>query len=513
MNDPPLCPDILSVAHYFPALVEDREILNVVTPFAGESFNHSASMSAPMKNRQHILSLLASTFAFAAIHNALAQETELDRYVRAPDPAYHYELLASPSADGVTAHTIKMTSQTWLSEDEVDKTTWWHWLTLYTPDDIKSDTALLFISGGSTKSDSPRKPDKSLADTAKATGSIVAELRMAPNQPLIFNNDGVERHEDDLIAYGWDKYLRGGRPEWLARLPMTKSAVRAMDTVTDFFSMPAQGGRSIEKFVVAGASKRGWTTWTTAVVDKRVVGIAPIVIDMLNVVPSFKHHWEAYGFYAPAVGNYVEHGIMDWQDTPEYQRLIEIVEPYEYRERLTMPKLMINATGDQFFLPDSHRFFFDDLTGPKYVRYVPNADHSLKDSDAAETLAAWHYAISNSKPLPNFKWKVDWNKGAIDVKAEDRPKSILLWQATNPDARDFRVETLGNVWTSSKVNLDPDGRIIASIEKPEKGWTAFMLEATYEIEGSPTPLKITSGVAVVPDTLPFEGTMPKTRLK
>ena len=45
--------------------------------------------------------------------------------------------------------------------------------------------------------------------------------------------------------------------------------------------------------------------------DKRVVAIVPIVIDLLNVVPSFKHHWAAYGFWAPAVGDYEAMGIMN----------------------------------------------------------------------------------------------------------------------------------------------------------------------------------------------------------
>jgi hypothetical protein len=59
----------------------------------------------------------------------------------------------------------------------------------------------------------------------------------------------------------------------------------------------------VDRFFVAGGSKRGWTTWTTAAVDNRVIAIAPIVIDLLNVQPSFHHHFEVYGFYAPAVGD------------------------------------------------------------------------------------------------------------------------------------------------------------------------------------------------------------------
>lgn len=453
----------------------------------------------------------AAVLLACATGTSFAAETALDRYVHAPDPAYQYELFSNHTGDDGTVYQIKFTSQSWLTAAEVNQTNWWHWLTIHRPKEVKSDTALLFVTGGNNEDPNPRRPDGNLSRIAKATGSIAVELRQVPNQPLIFHNDGKGRYEDDLIAYGWDKFLRGGREEWLARFPMTKSAVRAMDTVTDFLGQPERGSLKIDKFVVAGASKRGWTTWTTAMTDKRVVAIAPIVIDMLNVVPSFRHHWEAYGFYAPAVGDYVNHGIMDWQDTPEYARLIKLVEPYEHRDRLTMPKLMINATGDQFFLPDSHRFYFDDLKGPKYLRYVPNADHSLRDSDAIETLAAWQFAIAHQKPLPQFDWQVDWKTGEISVKATDKPAKILLWQATNPEARDFRLETLGKVWTSRELQADADGRIVARVEKPAQGWTAFLVELTYPVAGSPTPLKLTSGVAVVPDVLPFAGKMPKNQ--
>ena len=57
---------------------------------------------------------------------------------------------------------------------------------------------------------------------------------------------------------------------------------------------------------------------------------------------------------------------------------MRIEDPYEYRDRLTMPKFLVNATGDQFFLPDSWKFYLGDLPGETHVRYVPNADHGLK---------------------------------------------------------------------------------------------------------------------------------------
>ena len=178
---------------------------------------------------------------------------------------------------------------------------------------------------------------------------------------------------------------------------MTKSAVRAMDAITAF---AATGGQPVSRFVVSGASKRGWTTWTTAAVDARVIAIAPAVIDMLNVEPSFVHHWRVYGAWSEAVKDYVQHGIMDWMGTPQFRALMRIEEPYEYRDRLTLPKFLLNASGDQFFLPDSSRFYFDDLRGETNLRYVPNASHSLDKTDALESVQAFYASVVAGTPRP-----------------------------------------------------------------------------------------------------------------
>jgi PhoPQ-activated pathogenicity-related protein len=58
-----------------------------------------------------------------------------------------------------------------------------------------------------------------------------------PNQPLVFNKDGVERVEDDLIAYCDIKFLETGDSAWVTRLPMVKSAVRAMDATEKGFGV------------------------------------------------------------------------------------------------------------------------------------------------------------------------------------------------------------------------------------------------------------------------------------
>jgi hypothetical protein len=324
--------------------------------------------------------------------------TALDRYVHRPDPAYAWKVAGSVRGEGGQAFFLDLTSQSWLTTNEVNRTVWRHWLVVARPDNLAHSTALLFIGGGANKDDKPPKVNNDLVRIARETKSVVAELKMVPNQPLIFGGDGAERVEDDLIAYTWDKFLRTGDEKWPARLPMTKSAVRAMDALTAFCASEAGGKAKVDTFVVAGGSKRGWTTWTTAITDRRVVAICPIVIDVLNLEESMFHHYQAYGFWAPAVGNYVEHGIMDWMKTPQMRALCKIEDPFEYRDRLTLPKLVMNACGDQFFLPDSSQFYFDQLPGPKYLRYIPNTDHSLKGSDAYETLAAWHQLTLSGGP-------------------------------------------------------------------------------------------------------------------
>jgi PhoPQ-activated pathogenicity-related protein len=340
---------------------------------------------------------------------------------------------------------------------------------------------------------------------AVETGTVVTELRMVPNQPLTFAGDTKGRTEDSLIAYSWDKYLKTGDEKWPARLPMTKSAVRAMDAITSFCASEEGGKVKVDKFVVSGASKRGWTTWATAAVDKRVVAIIPIVIDLLNVEASFEHHWKAYGFWAPAIGDYVEQKVVDWTGTPQYKALMAIEDPYSYRDRLTMPKYIVNASGDQFFLPDSSQFYYDDLKGEKHLRYVPNSEHSMRGTDAAQNVAAFYEAIVNNTPRPKISWTFA-KDGSIHVKASGEPAAVKVWQASNPKARDFRVDTIGRVWKDTDVQPSKKGEWIAAVKQPESGWTAYFVELTYP---GKNPLKVTTAVRITPDTLPHAAFQPK----
>ena len=431
-------------------------------------------------------------------------QTALDRYVAAPDASFSWKVLRQLPAEGVTATLLEMTSQRWLTEKEVERPLWTHWITVVRPVEIKSDVALLFITGGRLDRDPPSAPSAWLADLARDTGTVTAELRLVPNQPVVFKNDPAHkpRVEDDFIAHTWDTFLRTGDERYPARLPMTKSAVRAMDAVIGFIASPEGGGGRVGRFVVSGASKRGWTTWTTAAVDPRVVAIAPAVIDVLNVVPSFVHHWQAYGAWSEAVDDYVDQEILEWLGSREFDALMRIEDPYSYRDRLTMPKMIVNASGDQFFLPDSSRFYFDDLPGEKHLRYVPNTSHSLDKSDAIQTISAFYSEIVSNTPRPRFDWTFE-KDGSIKVVAKDRPDTVRLWQASNPKARDFRLETIGPAYKSTTLSPSGPNTWVARVPAPAAGWTAFYIEMDYP-SGGRYPLKVTTAVRVLPDTLPYD---------
>jgi PhoPQ-activated pathogenicity-related protein len=446
-------------------------------------------------------------FAAAALTStAHGQQTALDRYVSKPDPAYAWKVVNTIAGKGYKGYVLELTSQRWRTEAEVDRPVWKHWLTIAVPDKVAANKALLFIGGGSHKDPMPASVSERAASFALETNTVVAELSDVPNQPLSFSDSKDKaRYEDDLIAYSRIKQIETKDDLWLVRLAMVKSGVRAMDAIQEFMASPAGGRVRIEQFVVSGGSKRGWTTWLVATVDKRVIAIMPLVIDALNSEVITRHHFEAYGFFSPALKDYVNHKIFpDRIGTPEYQHILAIEDPYNYRqrERLRLPKYLVNASGDQFFLPDNSQFYFGQLQGEKYLRYVPNAKHNLAGTDARDSMLAFYQAVLNGKPRPVFSWRKE-KDGSLVVTVKDKPKEVNLWQATNSKARDFRVDTIGNAYTVAALKEEKPGVYVGRVEKPARGFTAFFVELVYE-SGGKYPFKFTTEVSVVPDILPFK---------
>jgi PKD repeat protein len=401
-------------------------------------------------------------------------------FVHRKDPNTSVRFTRTYDLTGAFMHVVRLQSQAWRSPAEIaDGLIWDHWLTIYEPDIMKYDTALLFIDGGSRRPDSPPTPtseEEFFIQFAIATGTVVVHLPNVPSQPITFTEEvGIRenRTEDSIIAYSYDEFAKtfvNGAPDndWPLLFPMTKAAVEAMNAVQQVLpqvtnKVPADA--QVNDFVVAGASKRGWTTWLTGAADMRVKAIIPIVIDVLNMEEQILHHRRSYGYYSPAIYPYAQEQVFDRFDTPEGQALLKLVDPYEYRRDLRMPKFVLNSTGDQFFLPDSSRFYFADMLGEKHVSYVPNTDHSLDNStsvldtsSALSSVLAFYMAVTQDVPRPQVTWDFPENDTSIIATASETPLQVVLWWNYNEVSRDFREETLNNP-------SDPDS--------PQRPWIPF----------------------------------------
>jgi len=435
-------------------------------------------------------------------------------YVQAPDPAYSYALVNSVPQDDLTVHLLTLTSQQWRSAAEIDRPLWQHWLVLLVPAQVRSTTGGLIIGGGRNSAQPPNLASTEIAigaQLARAAGTVVAVLGQAPNQPLTPADVGKPLAEDALVAYTWRRAMDTGDWSWPAFLPMVKAAVRAMDAV-QAFTPGVSPGTVLERFVVVGFSKRGAATWLTGAVDPRVVAMAPGVFDALNLAPQFEHHFASLGFYSPAVADYQNNGIPRRARSPEAQDLWQVVDPYSYRRAVTLPKFLTHSSGDQFFMPDSGRFYQPELEGETLLRHVPNTDHSLSSSagiaDVLGSLTAWYQQVVADAPRPRITTQVV--HGRLVVRSSLPAASARLWETTNATARDFRRMTTGESWQATPLADEGDGTQSAfsvSLAAPAQGFTARFVELTFPGVAGRTQTYSTR-IHVAPDQTPFEVTEP-----
>ena len=430
----------------------------------------------------------------------------LDSYVARPDPTFAWKVEKTFTGAGYHGAVLELTSQTWMTEAQSDRPVWKHWLTITVPDALSSKKAFLYINGGSSTTPAPKGPTERFGQMAVDTGSVIADLGQAPNQPIKFaETPTVARSEDDMIAYLQARYDAAKDPEALARLPMVKSGTAAMTAVQQYLASEAGGKLAIDGFVVSGGSKRAWTSWLVGILDARVIGMIPIVINVLDVDATTRHHWEAMGYFSPALGDYVKSGLIPDQTGQKMKAVNTIEDPLNYRgrPRMKIPKFVINAVGDEYFPPDNTKYSYHLLPGQKQLRMLPNSRHSTAGTDINESMTAWYDSVIKGRAVPEYSWTVREDGALVVNPGAVKPSTVLLWQGNNPKDRDFRVATLGDkAFTSSPLQPAADGTYVGNIEKPASGYTAYFVELTYP-SGTKYPFKFTTEVYVKPDVLPY----------
>ncbi|HEO69771.1 MAG TPA: PKD domain-containing protein, partial [Candidatus Hydrogenedentes bacterium] len=112
----------------------------------------------------------------------------------------------------------------------------------------------------------------------------------------------------------------------------------------------------------------------------------------------------------------------------------------EFGTRLRMPKLIINATGDQYHMPSGAQVYYAFLDSPKNLRYVPNIDHSLGGYTGALLEALpWYVDIMNGRQSPFYTWQY-LDEGMLEVfTGTVSPTEVALWTAKSRN-NDFRYD-------------------------------------------------------------------------
>lgn len=419
---------------------------------------------------------------FLAIKPAFAGA--LEDYVNQPDPHYNWKLTEKKQDSWGTLAHLELVSQHWRNQF------WSHHLMVARPNEVRNpEIGLLLIAG---EGDGERYIER-LKMMAQQAGAVAAVITQVPNQPLY---NGLK--EDALIAFTLVQFLKTGDETWPLLFPMVKSAVRGMDTVQSFAQQAFQ--QQIEGFVVAGASKRGWTTWLTGALDPRIKGMAPMVIDMLNMEQQLRWSAKVYGRQSEEISDYTELNLHQNQDDPAMVKLRSWIDPYEYRLRYTMPKLLLLGTNDPYWVVDSLRHYWNELPAPKLVFQTPNAGHHLGGGEEAmQTLAAFFQMIADGEELPKMEWKLQpgaAGEASVKVSGDQTARAIRLWTATSAD-RDFRDER----WSSRNLKILPGSSYAAAqVDIPKQGYRAYLFEVEMTTSAGHR-YKLSTEARVLPDDI------------
>ena len=377
---------------------------------------------------------------------ATPARADLAGYVKRAEPAARVAVTDEHTEKGLAVTTLELVSQSWRGKP------WRHELRVFRPMPSKpGDVAVLAVSGS-----------EALArELARRTGRPVATLSDVPNQPLFFG-----KREDDLLAHTFAQYLQSGDEEWPLLFPMTKAAVAAMDAL-------AERGVA-ERFVVTGASKRGWTSWLAGVVDERVAGIVPVVFDNLSFGAQMKHQAAVWGAYSDELSDYTLRGLQSQIDTPRGAKLVAMVDPIAYRAELgRVRKLVVNGTNDPYWTTDAIRPYWSALEGEKSVLYVPNGDHGIAhDERVLAATAAFVRRIAEGKAMPQVELEVRARDDRVEARivGDETPAAARIWIARD-ERGDFRKAEYRAIEAKRA-----DGAFVAELPAPKQDSVALLAE-------------------------------------
>lgn len=444
-----------------------------------------------------ILVLFISTNVYTQLHNNIffcRNSPECDFSHVLPDYREHisdtplkYTLISTEPLAQVELRHYELLSQHWSPDDMVTPAQWRHNVDIYIPETAKQRHALVVVNNGVNYEEGVQinsKPvdftQETLASIARDTNTIVISVSDIPNQYLTFQDDKKPLKEDESVSRSWALFMEAPEQRKLMPLniPMVSSLSQAIRLAKEELTR-----WNIHSFIVTGISKRGWTAWLSAIADPDVEAIVPFAIDLLDIDASLEHIYQSYGGNWPITFySYYQQGIDEKIKTHSFSQLRQIIDPLRYlntvyQPRLAIPKYIINASGDDFFVPDNSRFYYSKLPGVKSLRIVPNTSHYSIKQITEESLVTFINRFQDKKTLPQVFGIIQHN--LLTVYFSEEPIKVVRWTATNPNARDFRY-ACGIRYHPLTIDIPANNRVNITLNEPVTGWEATYIEATFD---------------------------------
>lgn len=185
-----------------------------------------------------------------------------------------------------------------------------------------------------------------------------------------------------------------------------------------------------------------------------------------------------------------------------FEQLLQIEDPFRYLNsadaaRLAIPKYIINASGDDFFVPDNTRYYLAQLPGIKTLRVAPNSDHYGIGRFVESSLTPLVNRIQQGHAMPTMQLtETQTEQGAKSwqLNFSEKPVKIVQWTANNPVARDFRL-ACGIRYRSTDIAAGQ--QVSVNLSMPAQGWQSSFVEAQFA-DG----FVMTSQVQILPDSYP-----------
>ena len=239
------------------------------------------------------------------------------------------------------------------------------------------------------------------------------------------------------------------------------------------------------------------------------------------MVPQLNEMWQSYGNWSFALGDYVEMNLMGWLNLPRFTDLLSMIDPLVYNEELsTLPKYVIVASGDEFFMPDAAQYYWPDLAGPKYLRVVPNAEHSLAGHilNVLGGVEQFYLALLNhqNEVLPTYEWEISVDGTTITLTTMDVDYLVeaRVWYSKDNTERDWRLLTCGEIScinpaffaSETLTPISPGVYSYTLVTPPAGQYSAFFIEVDYDFGYEMKERKvmqITSNMSIIPKEYPF----------